>query len=106
MQRDDLAAMQKKQKIIARIKEFTLMDDDFMTVFFNNDASCTEYILRIIMENPTLSVESVKTQYGIKNLQGRSVRLDVRAKDSSGTVYDIEIQQADKGADARRARYN
>ena len=92
--------------MIARIKEFTLMDDDFMSVFFNNDAQCTEYILRIIMENPTLSVKSVKTQYGVKNLQGRSVRLDVRAKDASGTVYDIEIQQADKGAGARRARYN
>ena len=38
--------------------------------------------------------------------QGRAVRLDVRAKDPSGTVYDIEIQQADKGAGARRARYN
>ena len=82
------------------------MDDDFMTVFFNNDVPRTEYILRIIMENPTLNVESVKTQYSIKNLQGRSVRLDVKAKDSTGTVYDIEIQQANKGAGAKRARYN
>lgn len=72
--------MAKRQKMLARIQQFTLMDDDFMTVFFDNDIPCTEYVLRIIMENDTLRVESVKTQYGIKNIKGRSVRLDVRAK--------------------------
>ena len=96
----------KQQKILAKIQEFTLMDDDFMTVFFDDDIPCTEYILRIIMENDSLCVKSVKTQYSIKNLKGRSVRLDVRATDSSNKVYDIEIQNADDGASARRARYN
>lgn len=96
----------KHQKILSKIQEFTLMDDDFMTVFFDNDIPCTQYVLRIIMQNETLCVKSVKTQYGIKNLKGRSVRLDVRATDSSGKIYDIEIQNADTGAGARRARYN
>ena len=82
------------------------MDDDFMTVFFDNDIPRTQYVLRIIMENDALCVKSVKTQYGIKNLKGRSVRLDVRAEDADGKVYDIEIQNADNGAGARRARYN
>ena len=82
------------------------MDDDFMTVAFDNDIPCTQFVLRIIMENDMLVVKSVKTQYEIKNLQGRSVRLDVRAEDSSGKIYDIEIQNADSGAGARRARYN
>lgn len=92
--------------MLERIKEFTLMDDDFMTVFFDKDTVRTEFVLRIIMDNPTLKVQSVKTQYGIKNLEGRSVRLDVRAVDSCGKVYDIEIQQANSGAIAQRARYN
>ena len=102
----DAKQQAKRQKILAKIQEFTLMDDDFMTVFFDNDIPRTEYVLRIIMENDTLSVKSVKTQYGIKNLKGRSVRLDVRAEDAGGKVYDIEIQNADSGAGARRARYN
>ena len=102
----DEKQLAKRQKILAKIQEFTLMDDDFMTVFFDNDIPRTEYVLRIIMENETLSVKSVKTQYEIKNLKGRSVRLDVRAEDGSGKVYDIEIQNADSGAGARRARYN
>ena len=96
----------KRQRILAKIKEFTLMDDDFMTVFFDNDIPRTQYVLRIIMENDALFVKSVKTQYGIKSLKGRSVRLDVRAEDDSGKVYDIEIQNADSGSGARRARYN
>lgn len=102
----DAKQQAKRQKILAKIQEFTLMDDDFMTVFFDNDILRTEYVLRIIMENDTLCVKSVKTQYGIKNLKGRSVRLDVRAEDDSGKVYDIEIQNVDSGAGARRARYN
>ncbi len=98
--------MAQRQRILEKIQEFTLMDDDFMTVVFDNDIPCTEFVLRVIMQNDTLSVKSVKTQYEIKSLQGRSVRLDVRAEDSSGKLYDIEIQNADSGAGARRARYN
>ena len=45
-------------------------------------------------------------EYPIKNLQGRGVRFDVFARDSTGKEYDIEIQRADKGAEPKRARYN
>lgn len=50
--------------------------------------------------------QSVQTQYTIKNLQGRSVRLDIFAVDSTGKQYNIEIQRSDKGASEKRARYN
>ena len=82
------------------------MDDNFMTVFFNDDLECTEYVLRVILEIPDLKVTESKSQYTIANLKGRSARLDVRAQDSKGTLYDIEIQRADKGAGTKRARYN
>ena len=32
--------------------------------------------------------------------------MDVHAVDSAGTEYDIEVQRSDKGAGARRARFN
>lgn len=35
----------KKQKMIARLQEFTLMDDDFITRFFENDKDCTQFVL-------------------------------------------------------------
>ena len=99
-------AKKKKDKILARIQQFCLFDDDFMTKCFENNIQCTELVLQIIMERSDLKVTEARTQYTIKNLQGRSIRLDIDAVDSSGKKYDIEIQRADKGAGARRARYN
>jgi hypothetical protein len=50
--------------------------------------------------------EDIHVQHSIKNLQQRSVKLDVLATDSTGKVYNIEIQRDDRGAGVRRARYN
>lgn len=96
----------KKEKILAKIQQFCLFDDDFMTKCFEDSVECTELVLRIIMDKTDLKVMEARTQYTIKNLQGRSIRLDIDAVDSSGKEYDIEIQRADKGAGAKRARYN
>ena len=53
-----------------------------------------------------LKVLHVKGQQDIKNLQGRSVTLDILAVDTDNKVYNIEIQRSDKGAAVKRARYN
>ena len=98
--------LSKKQKMIARLQEFTLMDDDFMTRFFENDKECTQFVLQTILDNKKLKVIDTVIQKVVKNLEGRSVRLDVYAKDNKGKPYDIEIQRSDKGAGAKRARYN
>lgn len=37
---------------------------------------------------------------------GRSVTIDIYAKDGNGKIYDIEVQRASAGADARRARFH
>ena len=82
------------------------MDDDFMTRFFENDKECTQFVLQTILGNKKLKVIDVLAQKAVKSLEGRSVRLDVFARDGRGKPYDIEIQRADKGAGAKRARYN
>ncbi len=96
----------KRAKIKNKLKNFSLMDDEFMTVVFASDKKLTEKLLRIILENNELIVETVRTQVELKNLKGRSVRLDIDASDLDGKEYDIEIQRASKGAVAERARYN
>ena len=92
----------KRQKMIARIQQFTLMDDDFMTRFFDGEKECTQVVLQTLLEKPDLVVTEAVGQKVIKNLHGRSVRLDVFAHDSTGKPYDIEIQRADEGAEAQR----
>lgn len=37
---------------------------------------------------------------------GRSIIIDIYAKDSAEKVYDVEIQRADRGAGAQRARFH
>ena len=77
-----------------------------MTRFFDGNLECTSLVLQIIIEKPDLKVLEAKSQYYIKNLQGHSAILDVKATDSLGTIYDIEIQRASRGAQPKRARYN
>lgn len=96
----------RNEKILQRIRDFRLMDDDFMTKCFEDNTECTELVLHIVLDKPDLKVQEVKVQYTIKNLQGRSVRLDIFATDGTGKKYNIEIQRADKGAGRKRARYN
>ena len=81
------------------------MDDDFMTKVFE-DIQCAELLLRIILNDVGIHVLEVHSQRGIKNLQGRSVRLDILAIDSHDRVFNVEVQRSDKGAGAKRARYN
>lgn len=102
----DKKIRQKHEEDLKKLKAFRLMDDDFMTACFDGHPECVELILCIIMEKPDLVVLDVKVQHFIKNLQKRSVRLDVFATDSKGKKYNIEIQREDKGAGAKRARFN
>lgn len=66
--------------MIARIQQFTLMDDDFMTRFFDGENACVQVVLQVLLEKPDLTVTEAIGQKVIKNLQGRSVRLDVLAQ--------------------------
>ncbi len=96
----------KYQKMLQRIRGFRLLDDDFMTKCFEENIEATELVLRIVLNKPDIKVVKIQTQYSMKNIKGRSLRLDIYATDSEDKKYNIEIQRADKGAGAKRARYN
>lgn len=81
------------------------MDDDFLTKVFE-DIECVELLLRIILKKDNLKVTEVHSQHNMKNLQGRSARLDIFAVDSTGDIFNIEVQRRNQGAIPRRARYN
>ena len=87
------------------MQKVTLLNDVFMSIVFDGDNELTAFVLKIML-NRTFNVKSVKTQYDIKNLRGRSVRLDIYAESEDGKKINIEIQGQDKGAGAKRARYN
>lgn len=95
----------KHQEDLQRIRNFRLMDDDFMSKVFE-DPSCAQLLLQIVLERRDLRVQNVQSQYDLKNLQGRSVRLDILAVDQANRAYNIEVQRSDSGAAVKRARYN
>ncbi|WP_407427391.1 PD-(D/E)XK nuclease family transposase [Treponema sp.] len=76
-----------------------------MSKVFEDDIEATEFLLKVILQRDDLKVTESKGQVTIKNLLGRSVRLDIKAKDKTGKVYNIEVQRADEGTDEKRARY-
>ncbi len=98
------AAKRKKKNPLA-CPQPNLFDDDFMSKVFEDDIEATEFLLKILLERDDLEVIESKGQVSIKNLLGRSVRLDIKAKDNTGKLYNIEVQRADCGAGEKRARY-
>ena len=105
MTEQELDLERKRLEDLRRIQSLRLLDDDFMNKVFE-DKACAEFLLQIILERTDLTVQKVHSQHNLKNLQGRSVRLDSLATDAAGRVYNIEVQRSDKGAGAKRARYN
>lgn len=91
---------------LQRIKRLRLFDDDFMTKCFEGSPEGVTLLLRVILDRPDLEVLEFHVQHTIKNLQGRSLRLDILAVDSAGKHYNVEIQRDDRGADVCRARYH
>ena len=72
----------KYQEMLQRIRGFRLLDDDFMTKCFEENIEATELVLRIVLNKPDIKVVKVQTQYSMKNIKGRSLRLDIYATDS------------------------
>ena len=96
---------QKKHQYLEKIKQLRLMDDTFFNSCFDGNIPCMEVVLRAVLGNDRLRVTEVITQQSVPNLYGRAVRFDALATDGE-TIYDVEIQRSDEGANPRRARFN
>ena len=101
--------MTKKEyspEILETLKKLRLMDDTFMACVFEDNIEAVTLVLHILLERDDLTVKAMTVQKWYTNLLGHSVRLDVVAEDTTGKLYDIEVQRASEGANPRRARYH
>lgn len=92
---------QKKE----RVKNFRPINDVFFEVVADDTEVCQE-ILSTILEDDALTVEDVIVQKSIRNIYGRSVRLDALCVLGNGTRCNIEVQRSNDDDHFRRARYN
>ncbi len=93
-------------KDLLRLQSLCLMDDDFMNVCFQENREAVKEMLEVFLPGTELSIQSVQTQYLVKNLYGRSAELDIHAREKSGRRFNIEVQREGKGARPKRARYH
>ena len=104
----DIVDLKYEEEDLKLLAGFTLLDDDFMTIVFDRNIGATELVLSIILGRDDMKVMEVVAQREYKNpvTDGRSIKLDIYAKDADGKVYDIEVQNEDAGADVHRARFH
>ncbi len=98
--------MKDRKGFLERLQDFRLLDDEFMTKCFEKSPAAVELVLHLILGDSSLKVLDIHTQHHMKNLQGRSITLDIFAKDKNNKKYNIEIQRAKEGAGMKRARYH
>lgn len=98
--------MTKQQEMLEEIQKFRLLDDTFMRTVFGHNKEVTQDVLRVIMGKEDLEVCYVAPQAEFKSMGGKSLWLDILARDSAGQIYNIEIQRENRGAGVQRARFN
>jgi len=85
------------------ILSMTAFDNAFIRTFF--DRNTVEFLLRLILKKPELSVETVTFEHVLDYPVSKGVRLDIRAVDDAGNWMDIEFQINPREVNGRRLRY-
>ena len=90
------------------LEDMDLFDDDFMSKVFEHNIPATELLVQIILGDDSIRVQSVKAQVTLKGpkVNGRSVRLDIVARDGNGRIFNVEVQRKMAGASPQRARFH
>ncbi len=101
----DNEAFSISPEMLRRIEAFTLFDDTFMTVVFDDNLETTEVLLRIILNRDDITVTKVRTQRRFTDLTSHEAVLDVLAYEKTGSLMNAEVQGESKGASPRRARF-
>ena len=98
----------ERQETLEAIGKLNLLDDNLMTLVFDRNIEATELLLNVILQRSDLKVLEVVAQREYKNPMpaGRSITIDIYAKDGKDRVYDIEVQRVSAGADVHRARFH
>ena len=86
----------------ALVRRMNIIDDQFFQKIAEDKEVCEE-LLQILLDKPDLQIIEVQTQRKLPNLQARAVILDALCKDSSGNLFNIEVQKDDKKRDHSKA---
>ena len=94
----------ERERRLKDLEQLTLLSDVFMSVALSDLNAC-QHVIRILMDDPEIELDSVRTQYVISKVISHGARLDVLAEDKKGVIYHLEIEGADVVDHARRTRF-
>ena len=98
-------------KLQAYLEMACLFEDSYFKIFMQNKTyNPAQFILRTILKNPFLVVQTITLQKVINNIGGREISLDFYCEQigDDGKVikrFNVEVQKATSGAIPQRARF-
>ena len=101
--RETDSRIRHREFLLQGIEKLTLLHDTFMKVALKDVEAC-QHVIRILMDDPTIEIVEVRSQYRISKLVSKDAVLDILAEDSWGRVYNLEIQRKTTIDHARRTR--
>ena len=96
-----LETYEEKRKLV---QVFNLTSDLFASKVFEDVSACQE-LCRILLRDQSIMIQSVRTQYVIRNLETHSMELDILAEGDNGDIVGVEIQMYIETAPFKRTRY-
>ncbi len=94
------------EKDLQAIAAFRMFDDTFMSAVFDGQIAETALLLRVVLGQDDIQVESSEAQFYISNIYGHEAKLDILARDRQGKAYNVEVQRVLSGASVQRARFH
>ena len=101
--RENESRIAHQEFLLQGVEKLTLFHDTFMKVVLNDLEVC-QYVIRILMDDPTIEIVDVRNQYRLARLTSKDSILDILAEDSRGRFYNLEIQRDTTPDHPRRTR--
>ena len=101
--RENESRIAHREFLLQGVEKLTLFHDTFMKVVLNDLEVC-QYVIRILMDDPTIEIVDVRNQYRLARLTSKDSILDILAEDSRGRFYNLEIQRDTTPDHPRRTR--
>ena len=79
------------EKDLQAIAAFRMFDDTFMSAVFDEQIAETALLLRVVLGQDDIQVESSEAQFYISNIYGHEAKLDILARDCQGKAYNVEV---------------
>lgn len=94
----------EKQQIVLDL----MLMDDAMFESMCQSPEFVEELLQTILNDSKLHIksETLMAQKSIRNLRGRSIRMDAYVEGQEGNAFNVEVQKSDNCNHVKRVRYN